>query len=137
MKRGFPRPRTRVDKIQSFLMHADVKAQYEGKDYPHPYSAREEDIGMLHDGRVRHCITQCMCIVCGEHVKPEGPDGLVWVYRSGGMLMEDSGPFHEKCVVLTKTMCPVVKHRNYAWEQVPWSEVGPLIRGKHDFRRRT
>lgn len=126
---------TRVGELSTYFIPEEAKAPYEHRAYPHPYSSRDDDIATLHNGRVGYCISRCMCIVCGLKVETD-TDGRVWIYRnSQGGLVEDSGPFHEKCMRLTISMCPVIKFRNFSWELAVWDDVGPLIRGAHDFNR--
>lgn len=139
MKRGFPRPRAIKYPVTTWQLSVDQREKYDGKNFPVPYSARSEtDLAKLHDGRVGECITFCRCIVCGDDVEPD-EDGMVMVYRNSvGSLVEDSGPFHEKCAILTQKLCPVIKERGpmgYTWKKESWSDVGPLIRGKHDFSK--
>jgi len=103
MKRGYPRPQMRVEKIS-----ADVdKERWGNRSYPIPYSARTNLISRIHYGRTIECITYRKCLVCGTVVDLDD-DGKVIVLLDRGMIGVESGPFHEKCARLTARLCPVV-----------------------------
>lgn len=134
MKRGFPRPTMYVREIQSWRYTDDERNTMSHQTYPVPYTAHDDSLARLHVGRVKDCTSFRNCIVCGEWC----PDDEVWVYLNGvNGYVEDSGPFHEKCMRLTQAKCPMVKHSiaddggdSYRFQKVSWAQVGPIIRGK-------
>ena len=131
MKRGFPRPMIEWPELKSdkFSDKWQEWWRHKTRRLPIPYSAQEDNLSQLHGGRVKDCTSFRNCIVCGDWC----PDDEVWAYKNGSNgWIQDSGPFHEKCVRLTMKMCPMVQCRpdSYLFEKVSWAEVGPLIRGK-------
>lgn len=88
----------------------------------------------LHFGRVKDCIKFRKCIVCGENVAPDA-DGKVYACLDYGAVVPDSGPFHEKCMRLTQTMCPVVKMQTqrFTFAKVEWKTLRPKMIKKFNF----
>jgi hypothetical protein len=89
--KGFPRPRATVN----------------SKSYPVPYSADEKSISNIDDARMRECLNDQLCIVCGTpvdttcHVMLQANE-----WHPEPLLMAESGPFHDKCLTMTLNMCP-------------------------------
>lgn len=124
MKRGFPRPRKLLEKPTNWRISDDKF--YQGKTWPHPYSANDNDLADVKPGRAWECVQFKRCQVCGEPVKGE----KVWIYLlAGEVYASDSGPYHEKCVRLTKRMCPVValNEDHYRFQEENWSAVRKYI----------
>lgn len=135
MKRGFPRPRFQIERLTGWYSYnfdnsGIDKSEWEGKAFPHPYSAQDDNLAQVCPARVKECTQFKKCVVCGEHVEGD----FVWVYRSEvtQSLKQDSGPFHEKCKTLTQKMCPAVRSQTstITFDLEKWSDVGPIIRGR-------
>lgn len=124
MTAGFPRPRKFVEKVkikgQGAWKNHDW-SKWDNKEYPIPFSARMDSVGKIAVSRVQKCKSGRLCIVCGVKVKDENP----WAYCWGNTFPSDAGPFHEKCVTLTKTMCPVVAESSgeFRFVQVDWESL--------------
>ena len=107
MTYGFPRPRKHVKKIkvkgQGSWKNYDWSA-WDDKTYPVPYTAKLARVGEMSYTRTNECVAKRLCIVCGILVEDKRP----WAYVWNNSFPKDAGPFHQKCVTLTKTMCPVV-----------------------------
>jgi hypothetical protein len=133
MKRGFPRPVTKVENIQtSSLKH--MNEIYGNRPYPHPYTARIDKISRMHFGRVRECIIFRKCSVCGNPVKPDEL-GEVTVILDRGDFSADSGPFHEKCAVLAKIKCPLIATQGsrFTIAKRKWANAQPSMRKAYSY----
>jgi hypothetical protein len=121
MTRGFPRPRKFIEKI--VVKDGNSRMNYDRwnkRSYPIPYSAKLNAVGDIAKGRVGECNRDRLCMVCGILVEDAKP----WAYYLWYRFERDSGPFHEKCVTLTKTMCPVVaENPNFKFVQVDWESL--------------
>lgn len=132
MKQGFPRPRFNLKEVKGWYITArmskDELQSLVNKSYPHPYSARDNDLADVDPGRIKQCTYFKLCMVCG--LKVDGDK--VWVYRNSEGLNADSGPFHEKCMRLTQKLCPAVRTgiEKFKWSFDDWDDVAPIIRGK-------
>lgn len=125
MTKGFPRPSKYIKKVKARLevnrsiFSGDEK--WDDKHYPMPYTGQVHQIGLLAFGRVRECKKNNLCIVCGYKVEEEKP----WVYIYQNHLVDDSGPFHEKCAKLTQSICPFVNENPtiFRFTQIPWENL--------------
>lgn len=131
MKRGLPRPMMDWNELKSFRFSEEEQKDWRSRPrrLPVPYSSYEDDLARLHTGRVKDCTSFRNCIVCGDWC----PDDKVWAYINGNNgWVQDSGPFHEKCMKMTVKLCPMVKaHPDaYAFQEISWAVIGPIIRGK-------
>lgn len=140
MKRGFPRPMTYVGKTYSNPRKRNGKAvksygkKWDGKKYPHPYTAQEYNIGAIHRGRLKESIKFKRCGACGEPVEDELVGLILWNPRSKAntqhkdWLHSESGPYHFKCLVLTMTRCPhIANTKRFLAACGNWSDVKAQI----------
>jgi hypothetical protein len=128
MTAGFPRPRKLVKKVtatNAFNRKAKIDDKWDYKEYPIPYSSRLDHVGKISVTRVAQCRRQRLCIICGDKVTEEMP----WAYVYQEALVTDAGPFHEKCMNLTKTMCPFVatQPERYRFIQLDWASLDNRI----------
>ena len=129
MKRGYPRPQMHVSKCVTNTT-ADGRSgvgygeRWDNKNYPVPYTAEEDAISTLHDGRLKECVHFNKCIACGEPVENK----TIPILLRNNEVMGESGPFHEKCAKLTERMCPhVAVSTEYGFKHMAWAEVKPKI----------
>lgn len=115
MKRGLPRPRFHVDETQTMYRYRnedgvpsfkELDPKWANRDYPMPYTAGEY-ISSLSSERLGECHAFKKCIVCGEHVDGDIVHILLDLeLMTGDWIFDESGPFHEKCAVMTYHFCP-------------------------------
>lgn len=134
MKRGFPRPRTKVGNLRS-LWRIDLNKKWGNREYPHPYSAEEDTISNMHIGRQRECMIMHRCSVCGDTISGD----IAYLITNNGAIFDDSGPFHEKCRTLAFKMCPyLAEYKKYKAYDCSWTEFGnsaPVIEARTDWSR--
>ena len=101
--------------------------KWDNKTYPVPYTAEEDNISTLHSGRTAECARFKKCIACGDPVQGED----VWVLLKDEKVISESGPFHEKCSIITMKMCPHIVESNgsYTFKQVSWTSVKSEVIG--------
>ena len=125
MKRGLPRPLIKVD---TFEWHTDPDPKWIGRRFPMPYTSREEDIGLIHDGRAKECVDFRKCFVCGNHV-----DGTPWVLYKDvegvGSDHGEAGPYHKVCLDIAMKMCPHIAEGPYLAVQMPYDELEQDTKG--------
>lgn len=130
MNKGFPRPRAKIKEIEKAKRWGLDEDGWNNKEYPIPYSARMNRLSHLAKIRVLECAKNKLCMVCGEFV----PGEMVLAYKWADRLTADSGPFHEKCVKLTQSMCPMVNHRpeQFNFELMEWDQIqaGIIVQAK-------
>lgn len=104
MNKGFPRP----------------KIELYGKQFPLPYSAREDAISLLSDERHLECVRDCVCLVCGDPVEDENSFALL----KDEKFHAEAGPFHDKCARLTVAMCPHIKNdKKWTLKEFPTADI--------------
>src|SRR5690348_10568755 len=114
MKRGFPRPLTKIEKTSSNPRRGKTSygRKWDGRNYPHPYAATEDNLARISTGRKAECVKFKRCMNCGEPVKEEVVGLILYNPKSkvGGRfddyIHHESGPYHFKCLVQSMTMCP-------------------------------
>lgn len=140
MKRGFPRPLTKIEKTSSNLSRSarnttgSYGKKWDGRNYPHPYAATEENLARISTGRKAECVKFKRCMNCGEVVKEDIVGLILYNPRSRmGMKFDDfihheSGPYHFKCLIQSMTMCPhLATNKRFMAGSGEWSVVKPLI----------
>jgi hypothetical protein len=136
MRRGFPRP---VFDMQRYEWKA-----LEGypRFLPTPYTAETHAIANLSDERARECLVDMVCSVCGDKVEFNEQGWITVLFKNSGLIYE-SGPFHDKCGVLTMKMCPhiarsdewsigMVNADTWARNKEHWGETYPFTDNPFD-----
>jgi hypothetical protein len=144
MKRGFPRPRTMVGTLYSNpkSKRGGYRAKWNNREYPHPYTASDDNVAAIHDGRRVETVMFKRCGTCGEPVKDECVGLILYnvdtkdgkhVRTYEDWLHSESGPYHLKCLALNFAMCPHLSETDiYMAGYAKWSDVYPMIR---DYQR--
>jgi len=106
--------------------------QWDDREYPHPYTAEEDGIAAIHQGRLKESITFKRCGTCGETVEDDLVGLIIYNNSSqiardksdGRVLHSESGPYHLKCLALNFTMCPhLANTKIYAPAVGLWKDV--------------
>lgn len=140
MKRGFPRPRTYVGKTSRHPSRGSYGKRWNSKTYPHPYTASDDAVSNISEGRVRECTTFKRCGTCGEPVDDDLVGLIIYnthspKIKSKDWLHAESGPYHFKCLVLNFTMCPhLVETKQFLPAVGLWKDVREEIINKANGR---
>jgi hypothetical protein len=123
MKRGFPRPKTHINKSR-------YGKKWSNRDYPHPYSASDDSIALVSESRNIQIIKFKMCSVCGEQVRGKFVHLLVNVVDPQWTIHHESGPFHERCIIIALKMCPeIAESGKYEHAIGEWKYVRSVMLG--------
>lgn len=127
MKRGFPRPTIRLG--NNFRTRS-WGPKWSNRTYPIPYSASIHNIAVLDDDRAHECMLNKLCSVCGLGIEEDFIhliiDTEATVYTD--LIMNDSGPLHQKCAIMAFTLCPQLAIRpRYQHAVASWTEVQYLF----------
>lgn len=139
MKRGFPRPLTKIGTTSSnpksgAPLSGSYGKRWDNRVYPHPYAADEDNLARIHEGRKAECVIFKLCLNCGKPVEEEVV-GLLFANPNSplGKPHEDyvhteTGPYHFKCLVQSLTLCPALStSKRFVGGNGEWKVVRPII----------
>ncbi len=112
--------------------------RWNNKWYPWPYSASEDTISNISQGRMLECVTFKRCGTCGLPVEeecvgliiynPHSPDVMGKTHKEKAILHMESGPYHLKCLELNFAKCPhLAATKIYLPAYGKWSDVRQQI----------
>lgn len=82
---------------------------------PAPYSGRDDEHGIPHDGRLDQCVKELLCAVCGEPLEPDvlryvAAPSEWWLLAGDRLLLADQGvQMDERCARLALAHCPSMR----------------------------
>ena len=136
MKRGFPRPLTKIEKTHSNPRRGKTSygKKWDGRNYPHPYAANEDNLARIHEGRKFECVKFKRCLNCGEPVKEDVVGLLLYNPNSrlgtrfNDYIHSEAGPYHFKCLRQSISMCPhIATTQRFIAGSGEWKVVKPMI----------